>query len=153
VAVLSKPPRDTTLDEVTRVTAEISGAWLMGVAEIGTLGTRRTFGPPERAAFLARGFAIQSADALCDFDKDAADGLTSSLPAWLASCREPGRAPDRASLRRLGIDRALLGIPMGPDVLDGWADLGLLLRWIRMHLASRYAAADHACEEAPCSAR
>ena len=75
VDVFTAHPNQVTLDQVMRVTAEISGAWLMMVAMMGTLTAQRNFTDAEQAAFFTWGLHIQSADALCDLDKDLACGL------------------------------------------------------------------------------
>ncbi len=152
VTTLSADPASLTVEQVDRVTADISGAWLMMIAQVGALGAPRMFTQEEENAFFTWGLHIQRADALCDLDKDLADGLITTSPGWRTWQRDPvaflaavdaGRHHEVfALLAKHGTD--LSALP-APEVLDqahmALADLGrvpCLLRWIHRFLVGRY---------------
>ena len=152
VATLSADPARVSVEQVDRVTGDISGAWLMMIAQVGALGAPRMFSPREEAAFFAWGLHIQRADALCDLDKDLADGLITTSPGWRTWAREPeaflaaidaGRH-DQVFALLAKHDSDLEAVP-GPLVLDAChrelVDLGgvpHLLGWIHRFLVARY---------------
>lgn len=92
VTELSRHPREQSLGRVRRITASISGAWLMMISAVGTLptDTARGFSLDEERGFFHWGHWIQLADALADFTKDGHDGLVSSMPLLLLSQRQAG---------------------------------------------------------------
>ena len=152
VATLSADPATVSVEQVDRVTAEISGAWLMMIAQVGALGAPRMFTLREEEAFFAWGLHIQRADALCDLDKDLADGLITTSPGWRTWTREPAAFLAAVDAGRhdqvFGLlakhDTDLSAVP-SLDVLDACheelADLGgvpRLLGWIHRFLVARY---------------
>lgn len=149
VATLTRHAREVTLAEVETVTREISGVWLLMIAEIGTLGAR-PFTSGERDAFLLWGDAIQKADALNDLTKDVADGHWSTFPLRLLYERAPdayeaARRGERPHplLARYGVSEACQpGIGLA-DARLAHASLGevpALLDWIHAHLLARWTA-------------
>jgi hypothetical protein len=152
VATLSADPATVTLEQVDRVTAEISGAWLMMIAQVGALGAPRMFSQQEQQAFFSWGLHIQRADALCDLDKDLSDGLITTSPGWRAWERDPVAFLAAVDAGRHGEVFALLAkhdadlsaLPSVDAVAHAHADLaGLggvpdLLGWIHRFLVGRY---------------
>lgn len=163
VAVLGAHPAATTLAEVERVTADISGVWLMMMAAVGTLAAPRGLSAAERRAILGWGAWIQRADALADLAKDTADGLWSSLPGRLLFDLEPAGYLDACERRDTGaffqllrhhrVDEACLPPPRQLDLLgDALGSLGelpSLLRWIHGFLVWRYTLLQPAAPFAP----
>jgi hypothetical protein len=149
VSTLTRHASEVTLEEVEAVTRDISGVWLLMIAEIGTIGARR-FTEGERAAFLLWGDAIQKADALNDLPKDIADGHWSTYPLRLLYERAPeayeaarGGADVDALLERHGIAAACFDASIVERAAAAHVALGelpLLLRWIHEHLTARWRA-------------
>jgi len=154
VTVLTAHPSAVSADQVARTSSDISGAWLLMVAMVGTLppAARRAMTADEQRAFFDYGLHIQRADALADLHKDLDEGLISTNPSWLAWERAPV-AYDEAVARgdaetvyRLyassGADVACLPSPQDLDDLDrrlaGLGRLPGLLRWIHGFLTWRY---------------
>jgi len=154
VRILSSHPKAVTRAEVERITRQISGAWLLMIALVGTLpsDSRRALSPDEEEAFFAWGWAIQRADALADLHKDLADGLVASLPGWLAFAHvgdaylDAARRGDAravyALVRAYDIDRACLtdadAIAALGASLANLGEVPSLLAWIYTMLARRY---------------
>lgn len=153
VSVLTTHPSQVSLAQVARTSADISGAWLMMIAMVGTLPATSTRGltRDEEDAFFAWGLHIQRADALADLYKDLAEGLVSTYPGRLVWDRRP-RAYERAlagDVRPVyelyastGADVACLPPTAELDDLEarleGLGQLPGLLRWIHGFLSWRY---------------
>ena len=156
VATFTAHPGATTGEQVARVTADISGVWLMMIAMVGTLpaDARRGLSPDERRAFLSYGGWIQRADALADLGRDVADGLIATVPglhSWEHAGDSYLRACDDVDLPALygltatvGADAACVPPAGALAALDarlaGLGELPALLRWIHAFLLSRYLA-------------
>ncbi len=155
VSIYSAHPAEVSPQEVATVTAEISGAWLQMITEIGTLpgDASRSLRPAEQRGFLRWGADIQRADALSDFGKDLADGLVSTVPGmrlyarlgegYLRWARGGEEARLYAALAEHDIDRGCLPTRAGPPVggeLSGLGEVPRWLEWIRGFLTWRYLA-------------
>ena len=154
VAVLTAHPSQVTQVEIDRVTADISGAWLLMVALVGALPPAFGAWPDGdvQAAFFDWGLHIQRADALSDLDSDQAEGLISTAPAWLAwhadpaACEAAAAGRDPGGLHELlvghDLDLRCLPDPAALESLDGrlagLGDVSGLLRWIHGFLLGRY---------------
>ena len=155
VDVLSRHPDESASFEVARVTAAISGYWLLMITMIGALPaeTERMLSPAERQAFIRWGWYIQRADALADFGKDAEAGLANSWAGYVLFERardnytEALRAGDTSRLYRLLRDTEadLTCVPAcEAPLLRAASDLESLgqvpdwLRWIHGMLTHRY---------------
>lgn len=149
VSTLTRHASEVTLDEVAAVTRDISGVWLMMIAEIGTIGGRR-FTSEEKDAFLLWGEAIQKADALNDLSKDIADGHWATYPLRLLFERSPDAYAEAraggdvdALLAAHGVDEACgdaSGLRRASEAHASLGDVPFLLRWIHEHLAARWRA-------------
>ncbi|MCB9755250.1 MAG: hypothetical protein H6713_35370 [Myxococcales bacterium] len=163
VAIYTAHPREVSEAEVASVTAEISGAWLQMITEVGTLpaDASRPLREGERAAFLAWGAQIQRADALADFEKDLGDGLLSTVPGVQGYARVGedyvtwARRGQLARLYGLLVEERLdlLCLPerAGPPAGAAMPELGEVpawLEWIRGFLTWRYLV-HPACRRAP----
>ena len=149
VAVFSAHPSTVDLETVAGVTAQISGSWLRMISLVGTLapGALRGFTVDEHRAFTEWGRAIQQADALADLGKDIADGLVSSLPAWLLhdvgpgaweaglACPEIAVAAHNIDVRCVVSAAELGGLRAR---LSGLGKVPALLHWIHGFLLFRY---------------
>lgn len=154
VVCLSADPSQLSEARIDRATTQISGAWLMMIAAIGTLprDAHRLFTVSERQAFWGWGRWIQRADALADYSKDMADGHISSWPNFLMAKRSDHAWRDAvarsdadalfALLAETQADRACL--PPGGELeslereLAELGELASLLRWIQAFLWGRY---------------
>lgn len=156
VTLFTRHPSEVGLEEVERVTASISGLWLLMITLVGTLpaevGRGLTVG--EEAAFQGWGLHIQHADALADFGKDVWEGLVCTSAGWRLWREAPGAfeaalgAPEEAAglygaLAAHGVDLACM--PEGAALESLSAELGALgrvgplLQWIVGMLLYRYA--------------
>ncbi len=164
VAVLTADPETVTRADVERVTAQISGAWLMMITMVGTLPSdaQRSLTEDEREAFWGWGGWIQRADALADLDKDLADGHRSSAPLWLlAQCTQIEPNAVYAQVAEHGVDLRCIPNPSALTALQsnlqGLGEVGAWLQWIHGFLLERYLAhprcARARLQEVPCSAR
>lgn len=156
VATLTRHPAEVSLERVSRVTREISGAWLHMITAVGALPSdaRRSLTAAEKQGFFAWGSAIQRADALADLEKDLGDGHLSTYPGRLLFDLCPGEYLEAmrtfdgdalyALVHREGVDDACLGdTGEDPRALEALGDLGEipnLLAWIRGYLVRRYRA-------------
>jgi hypothetical protein len=145
VSTLTRHASEVTLDEVAKVTRDISGVWLLMITEIGTIGTCPLAAPE---AFTLWGDAIQKADALNDLKKDIADGHWSTFPLRLLF----ERSPEDYEAARAGadVDRLLEKHGIARECSDptritqAWAmqtelgDVPVLLSWIHDHLLARW---------------
>ncbi|MFT4979292.1 MAG: hypothetical protein ACI8S6_005202 [Myxococcota bacterium] len=163
VALLSAHPATTTDAQLSWVTRQISGAWLLMIAMVGALpaSVPVPLSPEEEQAFYGWGGWIQRADALADISKDAADGLINSVPArhiwrqapeaYEAALRSPGTEQLYALLAETGADAACLPPPGALAALSSpLSRLGAvpgLLAWIQGFLTWRYLAAPQ-CRQA-----
>ncbi len=150
VAAFSRHPNDVERQDIERITASISGLWLLMITMIGTLppDAHRTLTPDEERAFTDWGAWIQRADARADLDKDLQDGLISSLPGHALSELEPNlcAASDPRALYALlakhEIDAAFMPSSAQLDALQrrvqGLGEIPTLLRWIHGFLTWRY---------------
>ena len=154
VATLSRHSADISQDSVNQVTRDISGAWLLMIAAIGSLPSdaHRMFTASEVDAFFQFGWHIQRADALADMAKDLADGLISSYPDRLLYSLNPVKYENCLSLklaepiyaicREMGID--ILCLPSPEELISSeqemaqLGDLPDLLNWIHGFLTWRY---------------
>jgi hypothetical protein len=156
VAVLSAHPSTVTESTVLEVTANISGAWLMMIAMVGTLpaDAGRMLNADEEASFFEWGLHIQRADALADLEKDLEQGLISSFPAhrlWQLSPRDHRDAvrcdSERVFAHLAELDIDLAAMSTADNVarlrrdLAALGDLPSLLDWILGFLTWRYLAA------------
>jgi hypothetical protein len=156
VATLTRHPAHVSLEQVSRVTRDISGAWLHMITAVGALPSdaRRALTPGEKGGFFAWGSAIQRADALADLEKDLADGHLSTYPGRVLFDRRPveyleaTRTIDGDALYALvhaeGVDEACLGDtgedPRALEELGALGGVSSLLAWIRHYLVCRYRA-------------
>ncbi|MCR9163897.1 MAG: hypothetical protein ACE37F_22400 [Nannocystaceae bacterium] len=101
VDILSRHPGESTPADVARVTASISGDWLLMITMVGGLppDASREISDAEIAAFDRWGWHIQRADALADFIKDVGEGLANSW-AGMTCERRFGSAYHEAVVRR-----------------------------------------------------
>lgn len=154
VVTLSDLPSRGSDRATSAVTGQISGAWLMMIAAVGTLpaSAARGLSPDEVAAFWEWGGIIQRADGLADLSRELDDGLINTVPGRLLY-RQLGEEYLRAIERR---DHALLYRTLAREQLDlrclplestvralserlgRLGELGELLRWIHGMLLSRY---------------
>ncbi len=152
VTVLSAHPSRIRLGRVARTSSDISGAWLLMIAMVGTLppAVQRGLTTDEQRAFFDYGLHIQLADALADLHKDLDDGLISTHPGrlcWERSGEELERCSwDPREVYRLvaatGADLDSLPAPATLDALDrrlgALGRLADLMRWIHGFLTWRY---------------
>lgn len=154
VTVLTAHPSAVSTSRVARTSADISGAWLLMVAMVGTLPhrVRRAMTRDECRAFFDYGLHIQRADALADLCKDLAEGLINTNPSRLVWERAPAAYEDALAredteavyhlYRGTGADVDVLPASDALDALDvRLAELGRLpqlLRWIHGFLTWRY---------------
>jgi hypothetical protein len=154
VATLSRHGSAVTVAQVEDVTRDISGAWLLMIAAIGTLpeDVDRGFTRDEESGFFDWGWHIQRADALADMAKDLGDGLISSYPdrllydldreAYEGCVSGASRGAVYEICRRLDLDR--LCLPGAGEIegcqqrLSGLGRVPSLLRWIHGFLTWRY---------------
>ncbi|MBV1860902.1 MAG: hypothetical protein KUG77_20975 [Nannocystaceae bacterium] len=152
VDLLSRHPAESSMAEVAHVTASISGDWLLMITMVGGLpgDAHREFSDAEEGAFAPWGWHIQRADALADFVKDAAEGLTNSWAGRMCFERW-GEAYLRALLRRdlQTLDSMLdacaptcLAEPSalrdGARALETLGDVPTALTWIQAMLVGRW---------------
>ncbi len=156
VAVLTSHPSRVEAAHVERVSASISGVWLLAIAACGTVpaDVSRGLRPREIAAFFRAGAFIQAADALADLPKDLAEGHRSSLPLkrlWDMAPDDYERAaasPEAmaAAIAKYDIDTACLASAEERarwcHELAALGDVGMLLSWIHEMLAARWWARD-----------
>ena len=155
VDILSRHPAESASFEVARVTAAISGYWLLMITMIGALPaeTERMLSTAEQQAFIRWGWYIQRADALADFGKDAEAGLANSWAGYVLYERARDRYTE--ALRACDVPR-LYGllrdteadVTCVPDseapLLRAASELASLgrvpqwLRWIHGMLTHRY---------------
>lgn len=157
VDILSRHPEHSTSFEVARVTAAISGYWLLMITMIGALPaeTDRMLSQSEQQAFLRWGWYIQRADALADFGKDAEAGLANSWAGHVLYERardeyiEALRACDTSRLYRLLQDTEadVTCVPASEapllraaSELEQLGEVPAWLRWIHGMLTQRYVA-------------
>lgn len=163
VAVLTSHPGEVSIEEVARTTGQISGAWLLMIAAVGSLpeDATRMLSAHEEEAFFRWGFHIQRADALADFEKDNRDGLVATYAGrllWERDAEAYWRACSRfdaptlySMLVRHRIDEA--SFPEGwlqaassvvPEAgLERLGRAPALLAWIHGFLSYRYLTHPH----------
>jgi hypothetical protein len=154
VDVFSRHPAESTAAEVERVTAAISGDWLLMITMVGGLSAeaRRPVSSSEMAAYNRWGWHIQRADALADFPKDGREGLTNSW-AGHECWRRFGRAyigalgrHDDGALERMLAQCADACLPSPAELCrarEALASLGDVphdLSWIHAMLVGRWQA-------------
>jgi hypothetical protein len=163
VVTYTAHPSSVPAEQIDKVTADISGAWLLMIALCGTLphDAARGLTADEERAFFTFGGPIQQADALADLGKDAGEGLIATVPGqhtWHAAGERyltAVRDVDERTLYQLVArhDADLRCLPPAGALeaaaaeLGGLGDLPALLRWIHGFLLTRYL--DHPCCERP----
>ena len=164
VVLFTRWPEALRESDLDRVTADISGAWLLMIALVGALPERFGVWPgaDEQAAFYEWGLHIQRADALSDLEVDQGEALIATSVGWRACRADPvryravcdGVDPDGLHGLLLDSDVDLSCLPE-PDALDrldarlaGLGELPGLLRWIHGFLLGRYLAGP-LCRRAP----
>jgi len=154
VVALSRHPEQTAELEVAKVTAEISGTWLLMITMVGALpDTCRGLTSAEERAFDRWGWFIQRADALADFGKDHLGGLAHSYAGLRTYARAPRdyveacRAGDVERLYRLLCDTEAdldcvpsdtRPIEQAQAALAQLGDVPAWLTWIHGFLLWRY---------------
>ncbi len=154
VATFTAHPRHVSAAEVDRVSADISGAWLMMIAAVGALpgDAERSLTRGEERLFFEWGLPIQRADALSDLARDLGDGLVTTAcghALWhrgvdVCAMAGPEGPRERAyeALVEHDLDTPLLPSPRSLGELEaGLGSLGrlpALLRWIHGFLLVRY---------------
>ena len=146
---------DEDEDDVEFSSDEGAGIEAGSGSDAGSDGDDVEVSQEEQDAFLEWGAWIQRADALADLDKDANDGLISSLPSLMMFQRDPGRWSEAHSQPGQGATSSYAMIAnmdidvdlMPPDsahldqLSEKLSTLGgvpSLLRWIHGFLTWRY---------------
>jgi hypothetical protein len=154
VFLLTEQPTEVSRFQIQQITKQISGDWLQMIALMGTLpgDCARTLSSRELEAISAWGYFVQSADALCDFEKDQQEGLCSTIvglllwentqQAYLQAHCNLDFAQMHTWLAQFQIAEACM--PAASDVanffqeLKHFPELAKILYWIHGMLTFRY---------------